>query len=83
MANDGPRLPHIASLRTWERLGFPNRHALREAIRRGELRAFRTGKRTIKVTYSDLVLWLEKNRVEAGSGGIGEGSSEQRPGGSQ
>ncbi len=64
MANDGPTLPHIASLRTWERLGFPNRHALREAIRVGALRAFRAGKRTILVTHPDLLRWLERNAVE-------------------
>lgn len=82
MANDGPRLPHIASLRGWERLGFPNRQALRNAIRRGSLRAFRSGKRTILVTYPDLLFWLEKNRVEADSDGVGEGIPEHRPGGS-
>ena len=64
MANDGLRVPHVASLRAWERLGFPNRHALREAIRRGDLRAFRTGKRTIRVTYLDLLRWLERSAVE-------------------
>ena len=56
-------VPFIASLRTWEKLGFPNRHALREAIRTGALRASRTGDRTIRVTFSDLMRWLESHRV--------------------
>ena len=63
MDNRSQELPFIASLRTWERLGFGNRHALREAIRGGQLRASRTGKRTLRVTYPDLVRWLELHAV--------------------
>ena len=64
METDGQRFPYAASLRGWERLGVGNRHALRDAIRRGELRAIRTGKRTIRVTYPDLVRWLDVHVVQ-------------------
>ena len=58
------RFPLIASLNAWSRLGVANRTSLREAIRRGELRAIRTGKRTIRVAYPDLLRWLAMNVVQ-------------------
>ena len=66
------RVPYIASLRRWELEGFPNRRELRAAIRRGELRAVRTGKRTIRVTLPDLLSWLEQHRVLRDGPGPGE-----------
>ena len=64
MSTSGPNVPYIASLRGWERLGFPSRHVLRDAIRSGALRAIRTGKRTIRVAYPDLLRWLAMNVVQ-------------------
>ena len=63
MTDGGQTIPYIASLRAWERLGFANRHALRGAIRRGDLRAIRTGKRTIRITYPDLIRWMDLHVV--------------------
>ena len=71
MVTSGLTFPYIASLRRWERLGLANRHALRDAIRRGDLRAIRTGKRTIRVTYPDLLRWLELHVVQPD--GVGDG----------
>jgi hypothetical protein len=63
MDNATTQLPAVASLRAWERLGFPNRHALRAAIAAGELRASRPGRRRIFVLRDDLLGWLRRRAI--------------------
>ena len=67
MANDSSHLPFIASLRGWQRLGVASRQVLRDAIRRGELRAYRPTERTVRVLREDLLAWLRAHPVGPGA----------------
>ncbi len=50
------------------RLGIAER-VLRQAVRSGELPAFRLGQRTLRVKPTDLDGWIQDRRVRPWSGG--------------
>lgn len=62
---DKRELPPIASVSRWASIGIASRETLRRAIERGELRAARPTKRTIRVLRTDLMDWLRAHAVEA------------------